>query len=187
MLYMSDNTIPTPVAPPAQKTDANAVTAPANTDAVSRAEFAELKNSLSRLIRNSSESLKKTPTQPQPQPSKDDGADSTKTQIAQLQAQLAENERKANDRIAAAETKDRQSALRSAIGSHGLGEVKAKILFHHVLAEHGENIKIEDGEVVFDDPVRGTKSSVSDLIDQTLSGPAGDMFKPAPGAGANTK
>ncbi len=113
-------------------------------------------------------------------------AEGTEGKIKELQAALATQQKETNDRIAAAELKDKQSAIRSVI-PQGLGEKKAKILFNHVVAEHGQNIKIENGEVVFADPIRGVTSTMSEMMQQILTGPDGDMFKVAPGAGPETK
>lgn len=113
-------------------------------------------------------------------------AEDVEGKIKELQAQVAQQERAANDRIAQAEVRDKHSAIRSAIGPHGLGEAKSKILFNHLVAEYGSNIKIENGEVVFEDAIRGTKTSVTDLVAQELTGTKGDFFKTAPGNGADT-
>lgn len=143
-------------------------------------KFARQLNGISASVRTLTEGFTKLSTPKEP---KEEG---TEGKIKELQAQIAAQQQSANERIAQAETKERNSAIKAVIPS-GIGEKKAKILFNHVIAEHGKDIKVENGEVIFDDPVRGTKSTLSELMDEILSGPDGDMFKTAPGAGADTR
>lgn len=110
-----------------------------------------------------------------------------KEEIRKLREGLSAQEKAVQDRMRAAEQKDKDSALKSALGAHGLGEFKTKVLFNHLKSEHGADFVIENDEVLYRDQVRDEKISVSKFVSDFLNSAVGDGFKAAPAAAPETK
>lgn len=79
----------------------------------------------------------------------------------------------------AARRETQSSAIQSAILANGIDADGAEILFDHVMAKHGERIKVE-GRNVYHENELGERKPVKDFVAELLKGPRGERFKPAP-------
>ena len=79
----------------------------------------------------------------------------------------------------AARKETQTAAVQSAILAAGIDGDGAEILFDHVMAKHGERIKVE-GRSVYHENELGERKPVKDFVADLLKGPRGERFRPAP-------
>ena len=159
--------------PPAQTNGSNAEqgTAPNEPNAVivdqmkqMEARFEEKNRGLYAEIRR----LKEAAAQPKPQ------AEEPTTTVRQELEALRNDIRRER---AEADKEKRESAIQSAIASHGIDSENAELLYDHVVMRFGDNIKVDGRKVVYDDPITGDQKTVKDFIGDVLK-IKGDKFRP---------
>lgn len=170
-----------PVTPAAGTTNggaAEATPAPnatANPPSISPEKFAALEKQVAfacKSIREFSEKFTQPTTPAEPPTLKED--------LTKLREEIRAEKKQA-------EADRKEAGLRTAIASHGIDAVRAELLFDHINARHGGNVKVEGRTEIYEDPLTADKQPLKDFVGSLLSGPLGEMFKAAPAPGPDTR
>lgn len=171
----------TPAATGAASTNTGSASSPQASEAVetpktvSYEEFQALKaqnDSLWKKFREANQTKQPNSEEAEPKTAKED--------IARLRTELKLSQEKA-------ERKVRDLALKDAIVSAGIDSDSVQIFMDHVKAQHGAQIKVDDDNVLYEDPLTTVRQPISEFVASLLRGPKGDKFRaPVQTAGSKT-